>query len=200
MKNSHKTARQNFLSKQNLSGNLSILLALLLIAIPLFMALQFFRETGVTTVSCQQTTVTYVECEMNKSKYFGLMPQPSTNLTQIKSAKFEQKNTRDRNGESTVDYFVTLVNSNERKFVIFQDLMFVNGVRGNMREMNAIAEKINHFINDPTQSSLTISRDLRWRSENLVPLSIVILFVSISIFLSLRKFSEKNIPTQYRYK
>ncbi len=194
MNNPHKTARQNFLKKQNVSGRLSMLLVVVLAAIPLLMSLQFFSSAGVTTLSCQQTKITPIECEVNRSKYLGLIKQSPTYLTEIKSAKFDYKNTPDPNGEFTVDYFVALVNSNEQEFVIFQDLIFINNVRGNMEEMEAIAEKINRFIKDPSQSSFTLSRDLRWRSENLVPLSIVILFLCLIIFLGLRKFSEKNTP------
>lgn len=198
MKNSHQTARQNFLNKQNLSGNLSMLFALFLTVIPLLMALKFFSQTGVTTLSCQQTKVTKVQCEVNRSKYLGLIKQPPTYLTKIKSAKFDYQNSKDSSGESNVDYFVALVNQYDKEFVIFQDLMFINGVRGNMEEMEAIAQEINRFINNPTQLSLTISRDLRWRWLNIVPFSIVILFVTLGIFVTLRKFSEKNSLTRYR--
>ncbi|MGB3510189.1 MAG: hypothetical protein WBA93_13320 [Microcoleaceae cyanobacterium] len=196
MKNSHQTARQNFLKKQNLSGNLSMLFALFLTVVPLLMALQFFSQTGITTLSCQQTKLTQVQCEVNRSKYLGLIEQPPTYLTKVKSAKFDYQNSKDSSGESTVDYLVTLVNQNDKEVIIFQDLMFINGVRGNMEEMEAIAQEINRFINNPTQSFLTISRDLRWRSENLVPFSIVILFITLGIFLCLRKFAKKNSLTK----
>ena len=125
MKKSYKTARQNFLGKQNLSGNFSMLLGLILAVIPLLMALQFFSGIGVTTLSCEQTKPTQIQCEVNQSKYLGLQQQPSTYLTKIKSAKFDYKNTREPNGEFTVDYFVSLVNTTDQESIMFHLNLFI---------------------------------------------------------------------------
>lgn len=188
MKNPNQTARDNFLKKQKLSSFPTILLVLVLVGIPLLMALRFFSEIGVTTLVCEKVELTQVRCEVNQSKYLGLIQQPPSYLTQVKLAKFDYQNSQNSSGESTVDYFVELVNANEQEFVVFQDLIFVNDVRGDAGEMEAIAQEINRFINNPTESSLIISRDLRWRWVNLVPLSIVLVFFGVGIFFVISHF------------
>lgn len=156
--------------------------------IPFIMILGLFSQLGVTTLTCKRVEPTQVSCEKQESKFFGFIQQPSTGLSQVRSAKFKSEEGIDSDGERTIDNWVNLVTSSGEVIAV-EDFVTVNGVRGSANEMQAITNKINTFIKS-NQDYLEIQRDLRWDlGQSLLPLGFLSIFEiigAIVLFLFFR--------------
>lgn len=153
------------------------------IGMPLFMNLAIILwEMGVIRVSCQRVEPTQVNCQVNQSRYLGLTQDASTSLTQVTEAKFNFQNSQDSDGNTQLDYFMTLLTQKGKEIVAWQGASSFNGVKGYPQEMNEMARKISTFINNSTESSLVIQYDLRWKKENLISL-VITPFLGIGILL-----------------
>ncbi len=138
-------------------------------AIPLFVVVWFLFNLGVTTVSCQRVQPTLINCFKNESKFLGLMQQPASDLKNVTSAKYNFNNYAESDRQQK--YWVSVINRG-REVRVF---------RGDSREMNAIATKINLFVNS-NEPFLIVRQDRRWRLSNLwvlFPLS----FMAVPIFI-----------------
>ncbi|NEO56981.1 MAG: hypothetical protein F6K54_30265 [Okeania sp. SIO3B5] len=156
------------------------------IGIPLFISLIILSEMGIISVSCQRVEPTQVNCQVNNSKYLGLTQGSSTSLTRVKEAKFNSQNSSDSS-----NYFVTLVTQKGKEVVSWQSNLSFTNVKGYPQEMNQMVAKINTFINNSTEPSLLIQYDLRWKWQNLLPLTICIIFLGIGILILYAVFSLK---------
>ncbi|GGA26322.1 hypothetical protein [Okeania sp. KiyG1] len=150
------------------------------IGIPLLISLIILSEMGVIKASCQRVEPTQVNCQVNSSKYLGLIQGSSTSLTRVKEAKFNSQNDSDGS-----NYFVTLVTQTGKEVVSWQGNSY--------QEMNQMVAKINTFINNSNDPSLLIQYDLRWKEKNLVNLAICIPFIAIGILLLYAVFYLKTL-------
>ncbi|MDY7002547.1 MAG: hypothetical protein SWX82_00870 [Cyanobacteriota bacterium] len=175
-----KQTEKELVLKDSLSSRFvaSLLFVFPWIGIPLFFASAILSEMGVIKASCQRVEPTQVNCQVNKSKYLGLIQGYSTSLNRVKEAKFNSQNDSDGS-----NYFVTLVTQTGKEVVSLPDNSYTNGVKGYPQEMNQMATKINTFINNSTDPSLLIQYDLRWKEENLISLAVCIPFIGIGILL-----------------
>ncbi|NEP77986.1 MAG: hypothetical protein F6K39_07240 [Okeania sp. SIO3B3] len=159
--------------KDKLSSHLFELLFLVpFIAGPLFFISIILSQMGVIKASCQRVEPTQVNCQVNKSKYLGLIPGYSTSLTRVKEAKLNSQEKKNSDGDTYFDYFVTLVSQTEKEVVSWWD---------NHQEMMEMVVKINTFINYSTESSLLIQYDRRWKWINLPFLAFPIIFLAAVI-------------------
>ncbi|NET41611.1 hypothetical protein [Okeania sp. SIO2B3] len=142
------------------------------------LSLLILSEMGVIKVSCQRVEPTQVNCQVNSSKYLGLIQGSSNSLTRVTEAKFNSQN--DSYGSN---YFVTLVTQTGKEVVSWQGNSYTNGVKGYPQEMNEMVEKINTFIKNSTEPSLLIQYDIRWKWKNLMSLALNITFIGIAVLL-----------------
>lgn len=158
-------------------------------AIPLFMVVWLLFNMGVTTLSCQRVQPTLINCFKSESRFLGLMQQPASDLKNVTSAKYNSKTYTDSDGDRQQEYWVSVI-AKGREVRVFG---------GDGRETNAIATKINLFINS-NEPFLLVRQDRRWRLSNLsvlFPLS----FMAIPIFILNFVFKiqtfifDKNSPT-----
>ena len=129
------------------------------VGISLLFSLLSLWQMRVISVSCQRVEPTQVNCQVNNSKYLGLIKDSSISLNQLTEAKFNYPS-------------VTLV-TQRGKEVSWQSHSY--------QEMIEMVIKINKFINYSTEPSLLIQYDLRWKKENLIPLAICITILGIGV-------------------
>ncbi|GGA26331.1 hypothetical protein [Okeania sp. KiyG1] len=154
------------------------------IGIPVFTPpMIVLQKDLVIKASCQRVEPTQVNCQVDSSKYFGLIKDSSTSLTRVTEAKFNSQKKKDRNGDTYFDYFVTLVSQTGKEVVSLQGNSYIDGFKGNPQKMNQIVAEINTFINNSTKPSLFIHYDLRFKWKNLLPLAISITFIAIGILI-----------------
>ena len=171
--------------------------------IPLLMLVLFFFNTGVTTLSCQRVEPTLVNCERKESKLLGSIEWPTSSLKKVKTAKYNSQSYTDSDGDIQQEYWVSVI-ANNREISVFREFMSVNGVKGNAREMNAIATKINRFLSSNEQL-LIVRQDRRWRFANLFIFLFLLLFVAIAIVvlnftLQVQTFTFEKKSQLLRYK
>jgi hypothetical protein len=113
--------------------------------IPLFMAFMLVRDFGSLSLGCDRQRWNQVNCQITKSKFFGLIPGESEKFEGIISAKQITITDTDSDGDRTVDHKVTI--STKKKDAIYgQGQMYVNGVRGNFSETIFVANSIDRSI------------------------------------------------------
>lgn len=125
-------------------------------AIPLFMVVWILFNMGITAVSCQRVQPTLINCFKSESKFLGLMQRPASELKNVTSAKYNSRTYTDSDGDRQQEYWVSVIERG-REVRVF---------RGDGRETNAIATKINLFINS-NEPFLLVRQDRRWRLSNL---------------------------------
>ncbi|MDY7002550.1 MAG: hypothetical protein SWX82_00885 [Cyanobacteriota bacterium] len=157
------------------------------IAGPLFISLITLSEMGLSEMgavikaSCQRVEPTQVNCQINSSKYFGLIKDSSTSLTRVTETKLNSRKKKDSDGDTYFDYFVTLVSQTGKEVVSLQNNSYP-------QEIMEMVVKINTFINYSTEPSLLIHYDLRWKWRNLVFLAFHIAFIGMGIFIAYPAF------------
>ena len=140
------------------------------VGISLLFSLLSLWQMRVISVSCQRVEPTQVNCQVNNSKYLGLIQDSSISLTRVTEAKFNYHKNSDG-----VYYSVTLVTKSGKEIVSWQGNSY--------QEMNEMVAKINTFLNSSTQPSLLIQYDLRWKKKNLRLLAISITSLKIGVLL-----------------
>ncbi|GGA26338.1 hypothetical protein [Okeania sp. KiyG1] len=188
-----KQTEKELVFKNRLSYGFAFIFAFPWTGISLLFTLVGLWQIGVIKVSCQRVEPTQVNCQVNNSEYLGLIPYSSTSLTRVAEAKFNSRKSQDSDGDTSFDYFVTLVTQTGEEVVSWQGNSYSNGIHGSPQEMNEMATKINTFINNSTESSLLIQYDLGWKKENLIPLAIGITFLGIGVLLLYASFYLKII-------
>jgi hypothetical protein len=113
--------------------------------IPLFMAFMLVRDSGGLSLGCDRQRWNQVNCQITKSKFFGLVPGESEKFEGIISAKQITETDIDSDGDRTVDHKVTILTKKEN-VTYGQGRMYVNGVRGNFSETIFVANTIDRFI------------------------------------------------------
>lgn len=177
-------------SRSDLFGKAFIVVwASLFMGIPLFMLYSFLAGIGIMTLTCARLEPTLVRCEQQKSNFFGVVKQPPTVFQPVLEARFRYEEGTDSEGDKTADNWVALV-TDRGEVKAVEDFMRINGVRGSTKEMVAIADRINQFLQSE-QPSFVLKRDLRWRlGQSIFPLAFFGLFeviggvVIFSIFQS----------------
>jgi hypothetical protein len=137
----------------------AIILASIFMGLPFLAICMILFNVGVTTVSCQRIEPGEVNCKKQQSKLFGLVQQQFILLKQVKSAKFESKESIDSDGARPTSYQVTVATRTGDVRLIEN---YVNSSldKTSPSEMQAIANRLNTFIQS-NQSSLVIERDIR---------------------------------------
>ncbi|NEP82412.1 MAG: hypothetical protein F6K17_26200 [Okeania sp. SIO3C4] len=178
-----------FKVKENfLDHFIPLLLIAPFIALPLFFASAILSEMGVIKVSCQRVEPTQVNCQVNSSKYLGLIQGSSTSLNSVAEATL--------NSQSDIygsNYFVTLVSQTGKEVVSLQGNLHTNSFKGFPPEMLEITTKINKFINNSTEPSLLIQYDLRWKWDNLLFLAFSIIFLGAVILFVYKIFNLETL-------
>jgi len=131
------------------------------VGISLLFSLTTLQQMGVISISCQRVELTQINCQVNNSKYLGLIKDSSTFLSQVIEAKFNYPS-------------VTLITPRGKE-VSWQGYSY--------SEMSGMAIEINVFLNSSTKPFLLTQYDLRWKQENLIPLAICIIFLGIGVLL-----------------
>ncbi|NEP77985.1 MAG: hypothetical protein F6K39_07235, partial [Okeania sp. SIO3B3] len=125
-----KQTEKKLFFKNTLSYGFTFFLAFPWIGISLLVSLAVLWEMGVISASCQRVEPTQVNCQVNNSKYLGLTQGSSTSLTRVTEAKFNSRKSRDSDGKTNFDYFVTLVTQTGKEVVSWQGNSYTNGVKG----------------------------------------------------------------------
>lgn len=149
-------------------------------SLPLVLIVAFVSTLGVTSLSCQHIEPAPINCELQRSKYFGLVQTPPTILRQVSAAHFESQEEVNKHHTSSIN-FVAL-SSRTGKVTAFE-----NPATPSLgaAEMQAIATQINEFIQSK-QPTLLIRRDIRWRwGLSIFPLTLISLITVIVYFLLL---------------
>ncbi|NER05836.1 MAG: hypothetical protein F6K17_26205 [Okeania sp. SIO3C4] len=139
-------------------------------------------EMGVISVSCQRIEPTQVNCQVNNSKYLGLI-QDSSTLTRVTEAKFHSQKNQDSDGNTNFYYVVALVTQTGKRVVIWRGNSYTHGVKSYPQKMNQMVAKVNTFIKNSTEPSLLIQYDLRWKWKHLMFLALDITLIGIAVLL-----------------
>lgn len=171
--NSHKLV----LEKKTGINIFLIIWSLFFSGIPLFMAITFFSSLGINKISCEKINLNQVNCTLNRTGFGGFIPVEFKSLDNVINAKFQQIEGKDDEGSITIDSKVILENKQGNQILI-EDLIFINGVKGDAKQMQQTASDINNFLTN-NQSSLILNLDNRWRWINLFIFGFVSIFIII---------------------
>jgi len=175
MKITNKTSTELILSKKNGLNPFLFIWSIFFTGIPLIVLISTFSALGVITINCERIEPKLVNCTLNRSGFGGFFPQNKESLNNVIEAQFQQIEEKDSDGATTFDNKVILLSKNGKNLAI-QELMFINGVRGNAKEMRQVSQEISNFLNS-NESLFVIEIDNRWRWANLF------IFCFISIFI-----------------
>lgn len=145
--------------------------------IPLFMFSTFFAGLGVVNINCERVEITQVNCQVKRSHFAGLKMESLQPFNNVIKVQFEQIKGVDSDEQNTLDNKIILENKYEEKLLI-EDSMFVNGVKGNEREMRLLESQMQNFLNSQ-DIYLTVNYDNRWHLSNLA----IFLFLSVFIVI-----------------
>lgn len=148
---------------------------------PLAVITALTRDLGVIQLRCDRPEPSLVRCESQRSAFFGLVQRPAQTYSNVTAAQQQTQTGRDDEGDVTYDYWVT-VTTHQGEQTLVEDNIRINGVKGNLAEMDAIAQRINSFLSQTHQPSLTFEIDNRWRLSNLGFLAFLSLFPTFGAF------------------
>lgn len=171
--------------------NLAIVVFMLIwgsffVGIPLVIMTLFARDLGVTQLRCDRLEPAWVDCQRQRSQFFGLVEQPAQTFRNVIAVQQRSETGRDSDGAVTYDHWVTIT-TNQGEQILVQETTRINGVRGNLADMQAIAGRMKTFLDQTNQPSLTFEIDNRW---GFGPLGI---FAFLGLFPTIGAFSFYSI-------
>ncbi|NEP45137.1 MAG: hypothetical protein F6K35_40335, partial [Okeania sp. SIO2H7] len=143
-------------------------------------------NVGVIKLSCKRVEPTQIDCQKSESKLLGLIEQSSSSLKRIENAKYNSETYTDSDGDTYKKYWVSVISQGQQVTVF----------RGSSRKMNAIATKIDRFVN--SNEPLLVVRQVVAQQGILPHLGILIfslLFATSVCFLAISILLVAGVPT-----
>jgi hypothetical protein len=202
----HDSSQMVFKSDSNLITIIFMLLwGSLFAGIPLFMALTIVEDMGAVSLACDRGRWNQVNCQISKSKFFGIEPGESQKINAILSAKHLISQTKDSDGDRMVDHRVIFA-TKAGNVTYGESFIYLNGVRGNYEDSIFIANQITQFLG-ARDLKLSITKSLNFGMSQFFGLLFFVPFLlfgfgaiffvlqtsSLILDKNLGKVSRKNI-------
>lgn len=159
---------------------------------PLMMMTALAKDLGIIQLRCDRPEPSLVNCEGQRSEFLGLVQRPAQTYSNVTAAQQQTQTGRDDEGDVTYDYWVT-VTTHQGEQTLVEDNIRINGVKGNLAEMDAIAQQLNDFLSQPDRPRLALEIDNRWRLSNLGFFVFVSLFPAFGAFAFYLVFQSEEL-------
>jgi hypothetical protein len=157
----HDSSQMVFRNKSSLFTTLFMLLwGAGFAGIPLFMAFITVKDLGAVSLSCDRGRWNQVNCQISKSKFFGIVPGEILKIDSILSANHLVRESKDSDGDQMVDHRVN-ISTKTGNVTYGESFIYVNGVRGNSQDSGFVANQITQFL-ESRDLKLSITKSLNF--------------------------------------